>query len=423
MIQTMVVTSFLPIKTHSLASRPKERFMFSFLAVALLFLIVSCCQWPTLTRLTSGSSSLNDVDRVTTDTGISGIHEPLPEIAWLLSFPNSGTSYTLALIESASNRSIASNYGMEFSNKHYPEPLPVYPQYPQGPFWEGLESDVRFSTTVRSLPDHYILTKTHCGGRCIKCTASSYLQNATTFLDACKRTTFRQKSDDSSEQAQNQEGTIDETRVARAVHLIRNPLHNVVSRFHLEAKHWNKKKQGLTDYHKLMIPINATGFRQYCSRLDKSSSLDAEFDYIWSTIAKEWPASKYRPADSKKVKGWFRLIPCRAEFVKYVKWHDHILHSVLPALGPNPFSKPVPAYTLYYEDYGHDLPYITRRVLEFLQLPNVIKNESNYRPFRISNYDDHYEKHEKQAIALLLRAMATPETWRRIRHYVRDWFV
>ena len=123
------------------------------------------------------------------------------------------------------------------------------------------------------------------------------------------------------------------------------------------------------------------------------------------------------------MKRWFEMIPCRAEFVKYAKWHDRVLHHVLPALGPHPFSKPVPVFTLYYEDFGHDLPYITKDVLEFLGLPNVVKNESNYQIFRISNYDDHYAEHERQSIALLLRTMATPETWRRIRHYFREWFV
>eukprot|EP00957_Ditylum_brightwellii_P110143 8400658-Ditylum_brightwellii.AAC.1 len=41
---------------------------------------------------------------------------PWPRIAWLMSFPNSGTSYTLALSESATMTTTGSTYG-----EHHPD--------------------------------------------------------------------------------------------------------------------------------------------------------------------------------------------------------------------------------------------------------------------------------------------------------------
>ena len=295
----MEENSSFPLKHPTrIGDRPRTMYVVGLLALTLSSLVFVASQWTISTELTSVRSlpeewisPLQDMEQAVTGADGSGRRKDKPEVAWLLSFPNSGTSYTLALTESASNRSIASNYGVEFTNKYYPVPLPVDPQYPEGPFWEGPESDLKFGSSVVPLPENFILTKTHCGGRCIECNASSYLPNASTFLDACKRTTFRQR-DDSTQTARRQEGVINEKRVMRAIHLIRNPLHNVVSRFHLQARNWKKRNQGPGGNDKLIFPINATGFRQYCSHLDTSSILDAEFDYIWNTITEEWPASK-----------------------------------------------------------------------------------------------------------------------------------
>jgi hypothetical protein len=78
-----------------------------------------------------------------------GIHHP--QVAWIMSFGGSGTSYTIVNTEAMTLRSTASNYGQEFR----PHSVPIRANYTNGPF-------------VRSprigLPDRYVLTKTHCGG-------------------------------------------------------------------------------------------------------------------------------------------------------------------------------------------------------------------------------------------------------------------
>ena len=109
--------------------------------------------------------------------------EVLPRIVWLASFPNSGTSYTMTMVERASNRSIATNYGLEVTGYKNPS-IPVHSFHPEGPYYEGNQK--------HKLPDDYILTKTHCGSRCVRCGAATYVEhNVSSFLDACARTPAR----------------------------------------------------------------------------------------------------------------------------------------------------------------------------------------------------------------------------------------
>lgn len=56
------------------------------------------------------------------------------EIAFLMSFPNSGTSYTTKLIRHVSLTHTASNYGHE-NHPTTGESLPVFVDQPTGPFW------------------------------------------------------------------------------------------------------------------------------------------------------------------------------------------------------------------------------------------------------------------------------------------------
>jgi hypothetical protein len=60
---------------------------------------------------------------------------PSLQIAWLMSFPNSGTSYTSKLIRHISETRTASNYGNENKGAKGLS-LPIFPDQPAGPFWQ-----------------------------------------------------------------------------------------------------------------------------------------------------------------------------------------------------------------------------------------------------------------------------------------------
>ena len=158
-----------------------------------------------------------------------------PEIAWIMSFPNSGTSFTSALVRELTETSTGTNYD---EAKH---PTPIFPdEYQYGPF--------RLRQHL-PLPDKgYILTKTHC----TRCRGLQKSINKTTdeFMEGCQTV----KKD-------NKCHGYDPKIVKRAVHLFRNPFDNVVGRFHLEWK--SKNKVGNTKYVK-KYPYSKEGFKKWC---------------------------------------------------------------------------------------------------------------------------------------------------------------
>ena len=139
----------------------------------------------------------------------------IPEVAWLMTYPNSGTTYTLKLIQQYTNTTTATNYGNEQSR--HEKSIPVHPgtKGEHGPY-------LRY--TDRNLPTHYILTKTHCGGRSLSSDPREYFETIESFEMAC--CTGNQQGGDSF----SKNGTYQKSEVVysmdipkRIVHLIRNP--------------------------------------------------------------------------------------------------------------------------------------------------------------------------------------------------------
>lgn len=163
-----------------------------------------------------------------------------PKIVWLMSFPNSGTSFTSRLVREASRTMTATNYADEEDTHE-----PVYEDQPMGPFWIHQDD---FEP-----PDRYVLTKTHCGLRCGECPPEEYAETTYSFRRKCALT----KSLDNKHANYD---FYDFDRVEKAIHLIRNPFDNVVSRFHLlTAKQHNQKYDKDTKH----------GFLQYCLHIDR----------------------------------------------------------------------------------------------------------------------------------------------------------
>ena len=299
-----------------------------------------------------------------------------PQIVWLASFPNSGTSYTMTMVEQASNRSTATNYGLEVADYKNPS-IPLHTNHPEGPYWEGGQK--------RLLPESgYILTKTHCGGRCVRCGAKDYVVNASAFLDACARTTARL-----GKNRRTLDNRMDPKRVAKVVHLLRNPFTNIVARFHLESRNLFRREQRTGQW----LPKNATGFANFCKILD------------------EFYAQEEEGVLDPDIRGLMAHVPCRGEFYKWTSWHN-LLGQVLPSMG---VEATIPVLTLYYEDYHKDLNETAGRVLEFL---NLEPRNLPYRSFReLPSYADHFTIEQRMAAWRLMEAVATPWTWERIVRY------
>jgi Sulfotransferase domain len=281
--------------------------------------------------------------------------QPTPAIAWLLSYPNSGTSFTLELVQKTSNRAVASNYGSADSN--FLDPLHLQP-----PFWEG----------PMSLPPTYLLTQTHCGG-CHDCRQkqhSTAVPTAEAFLNDCS---YAYKNTPNGKKIAL---SYSSNSVARAVHLVRNPFHNIAAKF--------QRVQRLTsEYRK-----TAAGFQKWCKDVDQK--VDGGSDDLYEKL---------------------KSVPCHSELFKYVQWHN-LAHEALQSLK-------VPYTTVHYEMYANETQRDTvSSLLEFLQLD--ASEEVEVEPFLqkpMSEYDSYFPDHQIDAITYFIRKLASPLTWEDVKDY------
>ena len=299
-----------------------------------------------------------------------------PQIAWLMSYPNSGTSFTMSCIERTSNLSTATNYGDEVTAKG-DYSISIYPRHPEGPFWEGLSGKLG---AIRKLPENYVLVKTHCGSRCIKCEPSEYIETFDSFLDACRQSTGRVSPDGHKE-----EYYYPIERVKKAIHLIRNPYHNFVARYHLERKNaiQHGKKQWVNNH-----PQNATGFQRWCME--------------WDTEYKKQEFETFEHDLLKQV----QLSPCHNEVFKYTQWHN-LAFRLTEKLG-------IETMVVYYEDYESNFDETLDSILTFLELPRATEP----RNFEAGHeYSKYYTFLDKRRIRLLIEEIASDTTMKYLERY------
>jgi hypothetical protein len=141
-----------------------------------------------------------------------------PKIVWLMSFPNSGTSYTITSVMEFSNSTTATNYADE-AEMYSSHLVAVRADLPLGPFVLCPEYD---------LPE-YVLTKTHCTAYCDSCRATDSIKSVDDFLLGCQYTTQGQMPHLAR---MGQAGYLP----SKAVHIFRNVFDNIVARKHLGVR-------------------------------------------------------------------------------------------------------------------------------------------------------------------------------------------
>lgn len=273
-----------------------------------------------------------------------------PEIAWLLSFPNSGTSFTTALVRTLTETSTATNYE---ETKH---PAAVFPEMSISPL---------ILRKKLPLPEKgFILTKTHCT-RCAG-EQKSVIKTADEFVRGC--------------QSMNTDGSCHQYEtdiVKRAVHLFRNPFDNVVGRFHLEFK--GKNKKGDTEWTD-KYPYSKEGFHQWCNNYSHHQHYKPDANFL----------------ESLKNSG----VLCPIEFFLYVQFHNNALDTTN--------SLNIPVHIIDYTDYHADYNGTVNDLLAFLELDQVPGTEKS---FFMSSHEDFYTSDERRDIANFLLQHASPETW------------
>ena len=136
----------------------------------------------------------------------------------------------------------------------------------------------------------------------------------------------------------------DPSLVQRAVHVVRDPFDNIVSRFHLEQNVHKKKKndeEWLTKH-----PSTPKGFQDWCQAMDDK-------------VHEEEKESRF--LDDALLKA-FEGVPCHSEFYRHTQWHS------LALAATNKMK--IPALILhYYERFEDDFDNMYEELFSFLELP------------------------------------------------------
>jgi hypothetical protein len=281
------------------------------------------------------------------------------------------------MIRHLSEMSTASNYGEELLDKDG-RSIPMYS--PNGPFW--IEPPTHPEYTRPSL---FALTKTHCGGRCEKCGPSKFVENPHSFMTACLTGKIAHTTLDGK--VVKRPVTYDRDLVQRAVHLIRSPFDNVVSRFHLElheAAHHNDTKK-LKEY-----PNTRDGFRKFCQKLNHVYEHEEETSRFIDSHVFEL----------------MKNIPCRDDFLRFVQWHNLAFVTT--------DSMRVPTMVVHYENYDSKYKETAMEMAKFLhfepkgELIEFVKGKE---------YIEYFTDAEQEKVKQAMKILALSSTWDQIAHY------
>lgn len=294
------------------------------------------------------------------------------QIAWLMSFPNSGTSYTIKTIRHIAMTGTASNYGHE-NKADSGDSIPVFADQPSGPYWTDPKVHPEYD-----LPTDYVLTKTHCGTRCIQCGPMKYVETTFSFRKRClsgRRMTVRDGVQVGEEVA------YPSTRVKKTIHIIRNPFDNVVSRFHLEL---HDGKSGQT------FPRTRDGFREFCREMnDAHPGQENQVHFL-----------------DPEILDILKNVPCRADFIRYIEWHN-LAFATSRDLG-------LDTYVLHYDWYATRFNQTIDELLHFLHL----EARADPEPFVLGKvYADHFTAEERRAVHTAFLSLASTTSWHHIGRY------
>ena len=305
-------------------------------------------------------------------------------ITWLSYFPLSG-AYYVSLVVKALGVPTGTNYNNARSADMR---LPLFEKSPQGPFARGTFHGPNEG-------DGTVLVSTHCGGTCPLTVASftshhicqpyEFIENILSFDEACRSTYYYDIAT-----KRDEKGVYDSHYVERMIHLIRDPLANVVS----------MSRVG---------PSNATGFHALCAASSKSAAAAAAA----ATLGEAGAAAgvnmmnRFIPSD---VKAAMDGVPCPYEFFQYVQWHNLALEEAE--------FRGLDTLPIYYEDFGHSQDEMVGGIADFLGVAKTSKKRKEVPQFlRARMYDDYYTAEQKRAIWRLIETMALPKTLELLQRY------
>lgn len=341
------------------------------------------------------------------------------KIVWLMSFPNSGTSFTSRLVRDATKTDSASNYADETPTGAAGLRMPVFEDQPDGPFWIKPEASPEFSE-----PSEYVITKvrwsywgvclrckkgvgqrsmrgslafltlrlathlqkqTHCGIRCTMCPPEKYAESSYSFRRNCLKTKWMHV-DEAAGINERVFSQYPPDRLTKAIHLIRDPFDNIVSRYHLERQ--------LPGREAAKYPKTREGFRSYCAAIDNLHRANEK-------------RTLFLDDDLLEI---MQVVPCHADFFRYIEWHNLAFVTTRDL--------ELDTYVLQYDWYTTRFNETATELLEFLHLP--IHEKGELTPFVPGKVYPYFTNNEKRAVQKAFEIMASPVTWKRVKHYFND---
>lgn len=170
-------------------------------------------------------------------------------------------------------------------------------------------------------------------------------------------------------------------RVRRAIHLIRNPFDNVVSRFHLE-RHSGKAAES--------YPKTKDGFRDFCFQMNALHPYEeTKANFLEQSLLET-----------------LKDVPCRGDFIRYMEWHNLAFATAQDL--------ELETYVLHYDWYSTRFNQTVHELVDFLHLQ--VKDEP--APFVEGKvYTDYFTAEERGAVQLALESIASRTSWYHIQRY------
>lgn len=224
--------------------------------------------------------------------------------------------------------------------------------------------------------------QTHCGMRCSICPPEEYSESTYSFRRQCLTTRWMHSQDDGSLQQRIGQYTPD--RLAKTIHLIRDPFSNVISQFLVERE--------LPEHEANVFDKTRNGFRQYCK-----------------SIALRFSANeRILPYLETDLLHLLRRVPCREYFIRYIEWHNLAFSTA--------DDYHVPTYVLHYEWFASRYNATMTELLQFLEL----EQKTELMPFPQQVTYDYFTLEERAKLKEAFRRMASFRTWKHLSHYFEN---
>ena len=325
--------------------------------------------------LPSMSSQLSTEDAASRLSNSSrGVYVDRPEsslkLALLMSFPNSGTTYTMDLLPSLTLVDSATNYGKETMGPQ----VPIIDEM-ECPFWLHKDDNMKHPQNGR------VLTKTHCGGYGIDSEPEDWFLHESDFVSSCLTCTLVDDMGETTRLSYNL------SSIDSAIHLIRDPFDNIVSRFRMERR--------LSEEISEKYPNTREGFQAFCMEVVDSNSL------AWTV--------RDAPVDGNAWE-FLKSVPCHTDFLRYIFWHNQagrlIENSGLESL------------LVKYEDYGNDWDGTAYSIVSFLG--QTLKGESQEVFVKGKSYRHFFSSEDIAKVRSAFKLFSTIDTWVAVHDYLQS---